>query len=135
MRSVRGAGESDSPSRKSRPCTWPWSTAFASARRLGGVDVTRDLLDHVIEAIAPRNVVLQIMPAKSEQHACLAGPIQLLETPDGQWRGYAEGQESGRLIADRKEVSRLYMRYARLRSQALSPMASVGLLEQLRGAL
>ncbi|WP_404955429.1 Scr1 family TA system antitoxin-like transcriptional regulator [Streptomyces sp. 147326] len=104
-------------------------------RGLGGVDVTRDLLDHVIEAIAPRNVVLQIMPTKSQQHACLAGPIQLLETPDGQWRGYSEGQENGRLVADRKEVSRLYMRYARLRSQALSPMASVGLLEQMRGAL
>ncbi|MEU9178914.1 helix-turn-helix transcriptional regulator [Streptomyces sp. NPDC048550] len=105
------------------------------ARFLGGVEVTRELLDHVIEAVAPRNVSLQIMPTRSEQHACLAGPIQLLETPDGQRRGYSEGQESGRLIADSKEVGRLYMRYARLRSQALSPKASMDLLEQMRGAL
>ncbi|MFE0206106.1 Scr1 family TA system antitoxin-like transcriptional regulator [Streptomyces sp. NPDC058985] len=104
-------------------------------RRLGGVDVTRDLIDHVLDAIAPRNVTLQIMSANSEHHACMAGPIQLLETPEGSWRGYSEGQENGRLIADPKQVSRLHMRYARLRSQALPPKDSVGLLERIRGAL
>ncbi|WP_073952658.1 helix-turn-helix domain-containing protein [Streptomyces kebangsaanensis] len=104
-------------------------------RRLGGASVTRGLIEHVIEAVAPRNVTLQIMPADAEHHACMAGPIQLLETPDGSWRGYSEGQENGRLIADPKQVSRLHMRYARLRSQALSPKDSVGLLERMRGAL
>ncbi|MFE3827186.1 Scr1 family TA system antitoxin-like transcriptional regulator [Streptomyces sp. NPDC059092] len=104
-------------------------------RFLGGVEVTRDLLGHVVETVAARNITLQIMPANSEHHACLAGPLQLLETPDGSWRGYSEGQENGRLIADSQEVSRLHMRYARLRSQALSPKDSVGLLEQMRGAL
>ncbi|MFS8197652.1 helix-turn-helix domain-containing protein [Streptomyces sp. CWNU-52B] len=104
-------------------------------RPLGGAAVARDLLDHVLDASAPRNVTLQIMPTNSEHHACMAGPIQLLETPEGNWRGYSEGQESGLLIADPKQVSRLYMRYARLRSQALSPRDSVGLLERIRGAL
>jgi transcriptional regulator with XRE-family HTH domain len=104
-------------------------------RRLGGVEVTRDLIDYILRAAAPRNVTLQIMPADTEYHACMAGPIQLLETPDGSWRGYSEGQENGRLIADPKQVSRLHMRYARLRSQALSPKDSVGLLERIRGAL
>ncbi|MCQ0024979.1 helix-turn-helix domain-containing protein [Streptomyces somaliensis DSM 40738] len=104
-------------------------------RRLGGPDVTRDLIDHVLKMVAPRNVTLQIMPVNAEYHACMAGPIQLLETTDGSWRGYSEGQENGRLIADPKQVSRLHMRYARLRSQALSPKDSVGLLERMRGAL
>ncbi|MBJ7000103.1 helix-turn-helix domain-containing protein [Streptomyces sp. CRPSP2-6A1] len=85
-------------------------------RRLGGVEVTRDLIDHILVAVAPRNVTLQIMPADAEFHACMAGPIQLLETPDGTWRGYSEGQENGRLITDPKQVSRLHARYARLRS-------------------
>ena len=103
-------------------------------RRIGGADVTRDLLDHVLELIAPRNVTFQIMPSDCEHHACLAGPLQLLEAPDGSWRGYVEGQEYGRLLTDRKEVNRLHMRYARLRSQALSPTDSVSLLKQMRGA-
>lgn len=75
------------------------------------------------------------MPADSEFHACLAGPVRLLETLEGQRLAYSEGQENGRLIADSKEVSRVQMRYARLRSQALSPWGSVGLLKQMRGAL
>ncbi|MBW1603683.1 helix-turn-helix domain-containing protein [Streptomyces sp. JJ66] len=104
-------------------------------RGLGGPDVTRELLDHVLQLVTPRNVTLQIMPSYSEHHACLSGPIQLLETRDGRWHAYSEGQENGRLIADPKEVSKLQMRYARLRSQALTPMDSVGLLEQMRGDL
>ncbi|MFE9925198.1 Scr1 family TA system antitoxin-like transcriptional regulator [Streptomyces sp. NPDC005774] len=104
-------------------------------RRLGGAEVTSDLIDHVLRTVAPRNVTLQIMPADAEFHACMAGSIQLLETPDGTWRGYSEGQENGRLITDSKQVSRLHARYARLRSQALSPNDSVGLLKRIRGAL
>ncbi|MGR3932908.1 helix-turn-helix domain-containing protein [Streptomyces sp. BRA346] len=104
-------------------------------RRLGGVAVTRELLDLILELVSLRNVTLQIMPANAEQHACLAGPVRLLETPDGRRFAYSEGQQNGRLIAAPKEVCRIQMRYARLRSQALSPKDSTGLLERMRGAL
>nr|WP_202499254.1 helix-turn-helix transcriptional regulator [Streptomyces sp. SID5476] len=104
-------------------------------RRLGGADVCRALLDRLLAASELRNVTLQIMPARTEHHACLAGPIRLLETPDTQRYAYSEGQESGRLIADKKEVAKLSLRYARLRSQALSPQESVGLLRRMRGEL
>lgn len=104
-------------------------------RRLGGPQVTAEQLDHVLELNLLRNVTIQIMPANSEQHASLAGPVRLLETPDGHRRAYSEGQENGRLITDPKVVSRIYMRYARLRSQALSPKDSTSLLVRIRGAL
>lgn len=104
-------------------------------RRLGGVEVTRELLDLIFELASLRNVTLQIMPANCEQHACLAGPVRLVETPEGRRFAYSEGQQNGRLIADPKEVCRIEMRYARLRSQALSPKDSRGLLERMRGAL
>ncbi|AZK97488.1 MULTISPECIES: helix-turn-helix domain-containing protein [Streptomyces] len=104
-------------------------------RRLGGLEVTRDLFDHILRLSKLRNVTIQIMPANSEHHACLAGPIRLAETPGGKRLAYCEGQESGRLISELKQVAILYQRYARLRSQALSPLESVGLLERIRGAL
>ncbi|MCM2387308.1 helix-turn-helix domain-containing protein [Streptomyces albipurpureus] len=104
-------------------------------RRLGGDAVTREQLDHVLDLSAFRNTTLQIMPAASQHHACLAGPVRLVETSDGRRLAYSEGQENGRLIADLKEVSRIQMRYARLRSQALSPKESAELLERMRGAL
>ncbi|KRV48189.1 DNA-binding protein [Wenjunlia vitaminophila] len=104
-------------------------------RRLGGTEVLRDQLDHVLEHTAPRNVTLQIMPTEAEFHACMDGPVRLLETPEGRRLAYSEGQENGRLIADVKEVSLLHQRYDTLRSQALSPKESRVLLERLRGEL
>ncbi|MFI9581898.1 Scr1 family TA system antitoxin-like transcriptional regulator [Streptomyces sp. NPDC052236] len=103
--------------------------------RLGGKEVMRGLLDHVLVLSARRNVTLQIMPMDSEVHACLAGPLQLLETPEGRRLAYSEGQQNGRLIADAKEVSVLQQRYDKLRSQALNPKDSRDLLEKLRGEL
>lgn len=102
-------------------------------RPLGGTEVMRGLLDQVLELTAPRNVTLQVMPMDAESHGCLDGPVQLLETPERRRLAYSEGQQNGRLISGPKEVSLLYQCYDTLRSQALSPKDSRGLLERLRG--
>ncbi|MDX3283671.1 DUF5753 domain-containing protein, partial [Streptomyces scabiei] len=103
--------------------------------RLGGPAVMSDALDGVLAWADARNVQVQVMPMAFEAHACLAGPLRLLETEDGRRYAYAEGQQHGRLIADVKEVVTLGQRYATLRSQALSPGDSKVLLRQIRGAL
>ncbi|MFZ4150592.1 helix-turn-helix domain-containing protein [Streptomyces pseudogriseolus] len=102
-------------------------------RRLGGAEVRRAQLDYVLEQTAPRNVTLQVMPLEAEYHSCMDGPLRLLETPEGRRLAYSEGQESGRLIGDSKEVRVLQQRYDTLRSQALHPKDSRALLERLRG--
>ncbi|MDT0460428.1 helix-turn-helix transcriptional regulator [Streptomyces sp. DSM 41527] len=105
-------------------------------RRTGGADVTRELLDHVLETSQRlRNVELQVMPLARGVHAGMDGPLQLLETPSNRWYAYCEGQRSGQLIPDAKTISTLHMRYAKLRSQALTPEDSRSLLTQMRGAL
>ncbi|MGW1089200.1 helix-turn-helix domain-containing protein [Streptomyces sp. NPDC002596] len=104
-------------------------------RRFGGVEMMRELVDHVLELTAPRNVTLQVVPVGARLHACLDGPMRILETPSGQRLGYSEGQQNGRLISDRKEVSLICQRYDTLRSQALNPTESRDLLERLRGEL
>ncbi|WP_125263950.1 helix-turn-helix domain-containing protein [Streptomyces alboflavus] len=103
-------------------------------RRTGGADVTRELIDHVLEAASPRNIEVQIMPLSRGVHGGLDGPIQLLETSENRWFGYCEGQETGQFISDPKVISTLQTRYAKLRSQALTPEDSASLLERLRGA-
>lgn len=102
-------------------------------RRLGGAEVRREQLDSVLEHTSPRNVTLQVMPLEAEYHSCMDGPLRLLETPEGRRLAYSEGQESGRLIGDAKEVRVLQQRYDTLRSQALHPKDSRALLERLRG--
>lgn len=103
-------------------------------RNLGGEAVTRELIEHIYELAQLRNVEIQIMPVSSEGHSGLHGPVQLLETPENKWFAYSEGQENGQLISDSKVVSTLQMRYARMRSQALSLTDSLSLLRRMRGA-
>jgi len=104
-------------------------------RGTGGVEVARELIDHLLERAAQFNVELQIMPLRQPDHAGFDGPMQILETPDNKWLGYSEGQRGGMLISDPKEVSIMLQRYARMRSQALTPEDSRSLLKRLRGAL
>ncbi|MGW4033019.1 helix-turn-helix domain-containing protein [Streptomyces sp. NPDC004838] len=104
-------------------------------RGTGGPEVTRELIDHLLERASQFNVELQIMPLRQPDHAGFDGSLQLLETPQNRWLGYAEGQRGGLLIGDPKEVSITLQRYAKLRSQALSHEDSVGLLKRMRGAL
>ncbi|MFJ4961671.1 Scr1 family TA system antitoxin-like transcriptional regulator [Streptomyces sp. NPDC088729] len=103
-------------------------------RKLGGEAVTRDLVEHVLALAELRNVEVQIVPLVRRHHAGLGGPMRLLETPEHQWVAYSEGQEHGQFISDPKVVSTLQMRYARMRSQALSLEDSVSLLRRMRGA-
>lgn len=104
-------------------------------RRTGGSAVTGELVDHLLRCSELRNVDLQLMPLERAVHAGLEGPLRLLETPEHQWFGYSEGQRSGQFFSDAEEVSVLQMRYAKLRSQALTPEDSVSLLKRTRGAL
>lgn len=104
-------------------------------RCAGGAAVTRTVIDHLLEQGARRNVEIQIMPTRQEDHAGAEGLMYLAETPDNQWLGYSEGQLSSNVIAASNNVSILLQRYGKLRSQAHSHEATVSLLERLRGAL
>ncbi|WP_323184828.1 helix-turn-helix transcriptional regulator [Streptomyces virginiae] len=104
-------------------------------RQTGGPEVTRGLIDHLLECGQLPNVDLQIMPLVSPDHAGLGGPFRLIETQDHEWVGYSEGQQSGRVLTDPKDLSLLHLRYAKLRIQALNPADSRALLMRMRGSL
>ncbi|MFJ6797694.1 Scr1 family TA system antitoxin-like transcriptional regulator [Streptomyces sp. NPDC091268] len=104
-------------------------------RRTGGPEVTRELIDHLLECAKLPNVDLQIMPTISPEHAGLDGPFRLLETDEHEWVGYTEGPQTGQIIADPKAISNLHQQYAKLRIQALNPADSMGLLMRMRGSL
>jgi hypothetical protein len=93
------------------------------------------LIDHVLELAELRNVEVQLMPVMREAHAGLDGPMQLLETPESRSFAYNEGQRGGLFVSETKEISVLQMRYARMRSQALTLEDSVSLLQRMQGEL
>lgn len=103
-------------------------------RHTGGSAVTEEQLEHLLLCAELHNVGLQIMPLHQPDHAGTDGPMRLAETSDHQWVAYSEGQKTGQLISGLKEVSVLQQRYAKMRSQALTPADSVSLLKRMRGA-
>jgi transcriptional regulator with XRE-family HTH domain len=119
------------------PCAFSFIIEQALLERhTGGADITRELFDHLLALSEQHwNVELQIMPLRRPSHAGLDGPMRLAETSSNRWFAYSEGQENGRLISDAKTISILQQRYAKLRSQALTPEDSRDLLERMRGAL
>ncbi|MCK8676728.1 helix-turn-helix domain-containing protein [Streptomyces lichenis] len=104
-------------------------------RGFGGPEVTRDLLNTLLERGAQPNIEIQVMPKNAVEHQGFEGPMCLAELPDHQWLGYTEAHDTGTLITEPKTVSCMLQRYGKMRSQALSPEASRSLLEQMRGAL
>ncbi|MFB7113725.1 helix-turn-helix domain-containing protein [Streptomyces sp. NPDC056291] len=104
-------------------------------RGLGGCQVTKAVVHHLLAMGRLRNVEIQLMPLRQEDHCGVDGHMYLAETPDHRWLGYTEGQRSSNLISVPKDVSVLLQRYGKLRSQAHDCRATVSLLERMRGAL
>ncbi|MEU4891716.1 DUF5753 domain-containing protein [Streptomyces sp. NPDC021722] len=100
-------------------------------RPIGGLDVRNEQLRHMVRCAALPQLTLQIMPENRETHAGLDGPMTLLETPDHLTVAYVEGQRGSYFVSDAEDVSVLNHRYGILRSQALTPEASVELIEGL----
>ncbi|MQY33424.1 hypothetical protein SRB17_13850 [Streptomyces sp. RB17] len=104
-------------------------------RRLGGTAVTRQVINNLLEQGSRRNVEILVMPLRQEDHSGVDGQMYLAERDNHQWVGYVEGHDSSTLIGDPKLVSSMLQRYGKMRSQALSRMATVDLLGKMQGAL
>ncbi|MEU7427166.1 helix-turn-helix transcriptional regulator [Streptomyces sp. NPDC040750] len=102
-------------------------------RQVGGPEVMREQFRRILEYTEPTNMSFQVMPQERTPHACLDGPMVLLETPEHERLAYLEVQRVSFLVDDPDEVSDYHHKYAMLRSQALSPDESVRLLHGLLG--
>ena len=100
---------------------------------IGTPEARREQLRFLRECAELPGLSLQFLPMNASSHAGLNGPFTLLETPDHQHLAYTEGQRGSQWVSDLDEVSILARKYAMLRSQALSPQESRGLLNRLLG--
>ncbi|MEU6070479.1 MULTISPECIES: helix-turn-helix domain-containing protein [Streptomyces] len=100
---------------------------------VGGMQVHREQLRSLRQHAQLPGLSLQFLPLNRTSHAGTAGPFTLLETPDHQHLAYTESHRGSQWVADPNEVSILARKYAMLRSQALSPEDSIGLLDRLLG--
>ncbi|MFE1875433.1 helix-turn-helix domain-containing protein [Streptomyces sp. NPDC059496] len=102
-------------------------------RTIGGRDVLRRQLEHLLDVGRLRNVEIQVMPTDSEDHAGMGGHLQVVKMRDGSAVGYVEAQLPSRLITDATNIQLLELRYGIIRSQALSPRQSRAFIEKVLG--
>ncbi|MEO3765728.1 helix-turn-helix transcriptional regulator [Streptomyces sp. B5E4] len=102
-------------------------------RPIGGKEVLRGQLEHLILIGRRPHVEIQVMPTDVEEHAGLAGPLTLLETEEQRRIAYVEVQSTSQLIVERKKVRDIEGRYGILRAQALTPRESLDFIEKLLG--
>ncbi|MFC5956847.1 helix-turn-helix domain-containing protein [Streptomyces pratens] len=102
-------------------------------RPLGGKARLRHQLEHLLEVGQLRNVELQVMPMDREEHAGLAGGIEVLKFEDGSMVGRSAAVANGQPVSEPRQLRILELRYGIIRAQALTPRESAAFIEQLLG--
>ncbi|MEU3691027.1 helix-turn-helix domain-containing protein [Streptomyces narbonensis] len=105
-------------------------------RPIGSEEIMREQLAYLAECARRRNVNLQVLPLDAGlggEYAGDRGTLEIVETPAHDRVTFVEIQGESLLITDRAKVSTHMQRYAKIRSQALDPRRSLGLIEELAG--
>ncbi|MFE7984533.1 helix-turn-helix domain-containing protein [Streptomyces cellulosae] len=102
-------------------------------RRLGGRDIVRAQLEHLLVVAQLPNVEIQVMPMDREEHAGADGGIEVLKFEDGTAVGRSPAVAGGRPVTDPRQLRILELRYGIIRAQALTPLESTAFIERLLG--
>ncbi|MFJ2723042.1 helix-turn-helix domain-containing protein [Streptomyces sp. NPDC087437] len=105
----------------------------ALTNSVGGREVMRNQLHHLLTVGELDNVQIQIMPPARGFHLGLNGAFVVVETMEHRRYGYVESQGIGLVADEAGAVSHLGLRYGMLRSQALNTEQSARLIERLAG--
>ncbi|MFF7992183.1 Scr1 family TA system antitoxin-like transcriptional regulator, partial [Kitasatospora xanthocidica] len=100
-------------------------------RPLGGWDVHKEQLRHLLKVGQMRGPELQVMPLDRMSHAGMGGSFTILTPPGRPSIGYVAAQHVNRLITDPVEVRNMAARYSSIRAQALGLKESLALMTPL----
>ncbi|WP_345498215.1 helix-turn-helix domain-containing protein [Nocardia callitridis] len=112
------------------PTLWAVIDENALRRPVGGIDVLRDQIRHLIEVSAFPNVKIQVLPYSAGGHSAAGGPFSILRFPEPELPDvvYTEQLSSALYFEKRRDVE-LYMSVMNsLAVQAFSPSMSVKFL-------
>ncbi|MGW4494964.1 helix-turn-helix domain-containing protein [Streptomyces sp. NPDC004376] len=105
-------------------------------RPFGSWEIMRAQLRSLAEDAERDNVSVQVIKRDrglKGSHAGAAGNMVLVETTEHHHVVYLENQEQSQLVSDPATVAQLSHRYAKIRTQALSPEDSVSFIRELAG--
>ncbi len=103
----------------------------AMRTEVGGTEVMRRQLLHLLKLSELRNVYIQVLPIGRACGAALLGPLVLMETPEHQLWAWADGQETTAMYSHRDKVSALTQTHSMIRMSALSAAESAEFIKRL----
>ncbi|WP_224058530.1 helix-turn-helix domain-containing protein [Streptomyces kanamyceticus] len=114
------------------PALWVVMDEAVLRRAVGGREVMRGQLAHLVAVSAWPNVTVQVLPFGHGEHSAMGGSLSLCTLADGTELAYTEGAEWGRLVEDPEEVKSYEISYDQLRAEALPSSMS---LDMIRSAM
>ncbi|WP_256106601.1 helix-turn-helix transcriptional regulator [Streptomyces sp. ODS05-4] len=97
--------------------------------QVGGPAVMAAQLGHIAARVRARELMVAVIPCPSGAHASMDGSLRLMEFEDAPPVGYTETAFTGTLLDDPAVVKKVQRAYDLLRVAALSPEASLALIE------
>ncbi|MFF8639954.1 helix-turn-helix domain-containing protein [Streptomyces sp. NPDC015345] len=96
---------------------------------VGGPAAMAAQLDHLARLMRERHVLAMVLPYEAGAHASMGGMLKLMEFEDAPPTGYTETEYAGTLVDEPVVVKRAQRTYDLLRGAAMSPEASLALIE------
>ncbi|MFO7249559.1 MAG: helix-turn-helix transcriptional regulator [Actinomycetes bacterium] len=103
----------------------------ALRRPVGGAEVMREQLQHLLDLARYPNVTLQVLPYTANALCGLQGGFIIAERDGRPQAAYIEGQPRGRTVDDRDLLGQLMRRYDAIRAEAYPQSHSLKLIEEL----
>ncbi|MER5770127.1 helix-turn-helix transcriptional regulator [Streptomyces sp. NPDC001985] len=98
---------------------------------MGGPEAMARQLDHLADLMGSRKAVIQVIPFSAGAYPLMGMNVRLMEFEDTPPTVYTEAVYSGNLLDDPAVVKRAQRAYDLLRAAALSPEASLALIESV----
>ncbi|MFF3933522.1 helix-turn-helix domain-containing protein [Streptomyces hirsutus] len=117
--------------REQPPLTWAVLDEAVLLRPIGGHEVMRRQLAHLLEFTRHRWVHVQVLPNAAGEHASLAGSFTVMRFNDDPDVVYTEDLISGHMTANPETLREASLRYARLQAAALSVEESAALIARV----
>jgi transcriptional regulator with XRE-family HTH domain len=113
------------------PTVWTVLDEAVLRRRVGGPGVMADALRHLTALAQQWRIIVQVLPFSAGGHAAMGGPLKLMAFSDAPPLAYLDGLGSGQLLDDPAAVRAYELTYDLLVASALSPEASLALIESV----
>jgi transcriptional regulator with XRE-family HTH domain len=123
--------------REDRPRLWAVLDEAVISRAVGGPEVMREQLRHLIECAEQGKTTLQVVPFGAGAHAGTTGPFVILDFPEATDPDvvYVETLAGDIYLEAPPDVDRYTLAFARLLAAALHPDDSVHLVQQVVGTM